>query len=522
MALVSPHEALCICGTFDSNASEGDDAMDKELAFLTASLPEGASDPWQTYPYYLCGVAGHACYLAWLFSHLVTPSFVPDSHVGVDFALICHVAFLVGFSCLLIVGGLLSNLLSLRKGSVVLFSAALLCGACASVTSFMQVEEWLTVVLWGLSGVGGGCLLLLAAPFLCSLSHKRIVLFASLSVAMGTLMFVSIMYLVGFAKPCAILVTNMLSVGLLLSTHKPIRKNVPMVSAAESKKKSHVSWKSTPAVMGNSICIGFMLYCSSFVVNMDWRYGALGAAAILVATAMAYDVYHEERLSEETQLKLFLPCTALGFLPIPFFGPWGALVGCVVLILVFCAQFITNLCAVTENVYLYHLAPVRSFSAWRLWNLAGLIVGYVAGFGAFDFFAREDGIAPIAVLFVLLALLIVLFTFFYQSRYPSLAPETKAGYEENHKGRWMLKCEMFAEQNDLSSREREILALIAKGHDTDFIQDKLFISKSTIKSHTYNIYKKAGVHSRKELINLIKESKVEAVKSKSVKAAFRP
>ena len=69
----------------------------------------------------------------------------------------------------------------------------------------------------------------------------------------------------------------------------------------------------------------------------------------------------------------------------------------------------------------------------------------------------------------------------------------------------MRKCNAFADQNDLSPREREILVLLAKGHDTDFIQDKLFISKSTIKSHTYNIYKKAGVHSRKELINLIKD-----------------
>ncbi len=52
--------------------------MDKELAFLTAALPDEAGDSWQTYPFFLCGVAGYACYLAWLFTHLVTPAFVPD------------------------------------------------------------------------------------------------------------------------------------------------------------------------------------------------------------------------------------------------------------------------------------------------------------------------------------------------------------------------------------------------------------------------------------------------------------
>ena len=55
----------------------------------------------------------------------------------------------------------------------------------------------------------------------------------------------------------------------------------------------------------------------------------------------------------------------------------------------------------------------------------------------------------------------------------------------------------------MTEREHEILLLLAKGHDTDFIQEKLFISRSTVKSHTYNIYKKIGVHTKKELLAAI-------------------
>ena len=73
----------------------------------------------------------------------------------------------------------------------------------------------------------------------------------------------------------------------------------------------------------------------------------------------------------------------------------------------------------------------------------------------------------------------------------------------------------------LSPREREILMMLAKGHDTEFMQDKLFISKSPITSHTYNIYKKVDVHSRKELINLIKDMDEDDQKPRRAKKATR-
>ena len=43
----------------------------------------------------------------------------------------------------------------------------------------------------------------------------------------------------------------------------------------------------------------------------------------------------------------------------------------------------------------------------------------------------------------------------------------------------------------------------------------------TIKSHTYNIYKKVDVHSRKELINLIKDMDEDDQKPRRAKKATR-
>lgn len=57
-----------------------------------------------------------------------------------------------------------------------------------------------------------------------------------------------------------------------------------------------------------------------------------------------------------------------------------------------------------------------------------------------------------------------------------------------------------------SDRETEVLIMLAKARDAKYISDTLYISQNTVKAHIYNIYHKAGVHSRQELIDLFEES----------------
>ena len=65
------------------------------------------------------------------------------------------------------------------------------------------------------------------------------------------------------------------------------------------------------------------------------------------------------------------------------------------------------------------------------------------------------------------------------------------------------RCEVFTERFGLTSRQHEILALLARGYPTGLIESTLFISSHTVKAHIYNIYRKANVHSRQELILML-------------------
>ncbi|NIV32691.1 MAG: hypothetical protein GWN58_25565 [Anaerolineae bacterium] len=53
---------------------------------------------------------------------------------------------------------------------------------------------------------------------------------------------------------------------------------------------------------------------------------------------------------------------------------------------------------------------------------------------------------------------------------------------------------------DLSTRELEVLQLIAEGLTNREIASRLFVSLNTVKAHTRNIYGKLGVHSRTQAI----------------------
>ena len=69
--------------------------------------------------------------------------------------------------------------------------------------------------------------------------------------------------------------------------------------------------------------------------------------------------------------------------------------------------------------------------------------------------------------------------------------------------RWRERVSKIAEEYELSEREREVFFYLAKGRNAAFIQQELWISIHTVKTHIANIYRKLGVHSIQEVLDIV-------------------
>lgn len=56
-----------------------------------------------------------------------------------------------------------------------------------------------------------------------------------------------------------------------------------------------------------------------------------------------------------------------------------------------------------------------------------------------------------------------------------------------------------------SRRESEVMYYLARGYKSSHIQQQLYISEGTAKTHIRHIYRKLNIHSQQDLIHLIDE-----------------
>lgn len=67
------------------------------------------------------------------------------------------------------------------------------------------------------------------------------------------------------------------------------------------------------------------------------------------------------------------------------------------------------------------------------------------------------------------------------------------------------QCLRLSELYGLSSRESEVVELIARGHSGPAIAEMLFISENTMRTHSKRIYAKLGIHKKQELLVLLEQ-----------------
>ena len=66
-------------------------------------------------------------------------------------------------------------------------------------------------------------------------------------------------------------------------------------------------------------------------------------------------------------------------------------------------------------------------------------------------------------------------------------------------------CVLIADACGLTPRERDVLAVLARGYDVARVQEELGISEGTALTHKRHIYQKLDVHTRAELLDRVRQ-----------------
>lgn len=180
--------------------------------------------------------------------------------------------------------------------------------------------------------------------------------------------------------------------------------------------------------------------------------------------------------------------------------PYATASACIVFVSVLVAQFALGV--VLTVVGTGEVAPASA---------AALFVGIYA-FGRICSLALHDLTAAVddkyaayqVIMSVLLAMLLMMVLLQYRNAQVQEARFKPCKDRGALAGELMNSvCDELAHEKGLTPRETQVFALLARGFTPAYIADSLVVSDSTVRTHTKSVYRKLGVSSRLELLELV-------------------
>ena len=352
-----------------------------------------------------------------------------------------------------------------------------------------------------LGGIGIALIILLWSEFFGCLNPLRIGLYFSAGIILSTL----ILWLFkGLAFGWLWVCTCLIPIISLVFLRQAYRQLSPEERPHKGWGAFLFPWKPICIVALYSFAYGLCTYVFTGYLGLHSGFGGIGAAVLFIAGICLF----REPPRFSAAFKLALPFMLMSLIPFGSIIPFGNEVSA------FCALASYTLCLIIIMVILGNL--VYQYGANALW-LFGIerairLLSVQGGIRTRDAVMTVfDPLLATVVLPVLVAILIVAATamLFSEKQLSSTwglvlkdAPNksTSSYLERNRLG---LKCQELAKRFALTQREVEILLLLAQDKSSGDIAHKLFVALSTVKTHIKHIYQKLGIHSRRELYEIL-------------------
>ena len=269
-------------------------------------------------------------------------------------------------------------------------------------------------------------------------------------------------------------------------------------------------WRIIFGILAFAVCFGVIRF---FIPNTSES--SLGnelavQSAVILASLIALAIGMMTQMKSYSIIsKVALPITALSLLSAIIVGDAAAVNVRLLAVLGFI--LFTNLGLVITVLYAKQSLneDIRILALGRLADSAGVFVGGAIGVIA-SIQIKQDDMVLALICAILLLLLILVSTIVMGDKTIVAEPSRQQEVNNSHgTGKWRKKCDILANQNSLTSREREVLLLLAKGKSAESIANSLVISPHTAKTHTRNIFTKLAIHSRQDLLKLLEDMELE-------------
>ncbi|GHT78967.1 hypothetical protein FACS1894104_2900 [Actinomycetota bacterium] len=521
---------------------------------------------WEISPFVVFGLCGFTLYLVWVFMIYASPILAPENilqTLGLGVAgtdspnstrYIIRLAQMTSLLVTLVIAWRCSNALSKKRSVILMLAGSLVLNTLGVLTLLVfsnnvliytsSLAILLPISIAVLMGVSQGFMILLWSSFLCNIGEHRILLFAAISVGCAATLTLLMSFLLPIAATLITLSIAWLSLGCFTFIHyrQGERPKTLLVKAKASDKRFSIHIKSTVSVILYSMVIGFAVcFIASSGAGL-FGVAAAGVAVIVASAVVALDTVRYQKITESLLAKLHMPVMIIGMAPMFFDNLIAQILGCALLLCFFMVIFIVNLTALAEHVRIDHLNSIRVFGFGRAGNALGFLIGGLFCFLAFhaplgELLGNQGFSWTTAILLVLLAIFVIGSSFIFEDHYPmnrnarqtakpTLLPEehrlpssdlhTLSTYmlesdeylQSANRGIWSKRVKVLSLLYELSPKETEVLFLLAKGRNAEYIQNELVVSRHTAKAHIYHIYQKTGVHSRQDLINMLENVEV--------------
>lgn len=451
-----------------------------------------------------------------------------------------------------------------RKMALTPSLLALAVGACIGGWALLIIGLYVDVAVGPLAtmsgcalGLGSALFYMLWQRLFSSMDSDR----GSKSLILGTA-YASIIYFLLYLIPKAVtsflipLVFLPLFALALVLKSRDIDLSHPMFDDDPTEHRREYG-RAFHGVIRSALCIGSLGFCTGIIRALAIEEPTVGTlvnilsmATALVAAGALWRIWQHAnlRISVVSMYSVFFPFVTTAFLLLPFLGTGYARI---------LAAALYALYSVVIMLMMIQCAQIsrdRGMNPLFIYGVFGFIVyalhalGFILGTSA-DLFAGTVAtmdLTPLSVTALVALFVLALLHFFGLDRFKGLyepnpadesvellalaakpaarlSPRATAkdgGTNEGMPGasvregasadnahtfrdRLSKQVDLVRRQYRLSSREAEVMELVARGNSVPRIAETLVVSENTIRTHTRRIYAKLDVHKKQDLIDLV-------------------